>query len=57
MEGGAIAHVAFVNSTPFAVIRAISDSADGDATMDYPTFMPIAAKNSSALTLYLIKNL
>ena len=57
MEGGAIAHVAFVNNTPFAVIRAISDSADGDATMDYPTFMPIAAKNSSALTLYLIKNL
>ena len=57
MEGGAIAHVAFVNNTPFAVVRAISDSADGDATMDYPTFMPIAARNSSALTLYLIKNI
>ncbi len=55
MEGCAIAHVAFVNNIPFAVIRAISDSADGEATMDYPTFLPIAAKNSQALTLALIK--
>ena len=55
MEGGAIAQVAYVNGTPFAVVRAISDSADGDATMDYPTFLPIAAKNSKALTLALIE--
>jgi adenosylhomocysteine nucleosidase len=54
MEGCAIAQVAFVNSTPFAVVRAISDSADGEATMDYPTFLPIAAKNSAALTRALI---
>ena len=55
MEGGAIAHTAYLNSTPFAVIRAISDSADGDAGMDYPTFLPIAAERSAALTLALIK--
>ena len=55
MEGCAIAQTAFVNATPFAVVRAISDSADGEATMDYPTFMPIAAKNSQNLTLALIK--
>ena len=55
MEGCAIAQTAFVNSTPFAVVRAISDSADGEATMDYPTFLPIAAKNSTNLTLALIK--
>ena len=55
MEGGAIAHTAFVNKTPFAVIRAISDSADGSANMDYSEFMPIAAKKSSALTLALIE--
>lgn len=55
MEGGAIAHTAFVNGTAFAVVRAISDSADGDATMDYPTFLPIAAKNSTELTLALIR--
>ena len=56
MEGGAIAHTAFVNGTPFAVIRAISDSADGGANMDYMEFLPIAAKNSAALTEQLIKN-
>lgn len=55
MEGCAIAQVAHVNGTPFAVVRAISDSADGEATMDYPTFLPIAARNSTNLTLALIK--
>ena len=55
MEGAAIAHTAFVNGISFCVIRAISDSADGEATMDYPTFMPIAARSSSALTLALIE--
>lgn len=55
MEGAAVAHTAFVNNTPFLVVRAISDSADGSADMDYPTFLPIAAKNSAALTRELIK--
>ena len=55
MEGCAIAQVAFVNNTPFAVVRAISDSADGEATMDYPTFLPIAARNSQSLTTALVK--
>ena len=53
MEGGAIAQVAFVNETPFAVIRAISDNADGEATMDFPTFLPIAAERSSMLAMAL----
>jgi nucleoside phosphorylase len=55
MEGGAIAHTAFVNDTPCMVVRAISDSADGDACMDYPTFLPIATKASTSLTLALIE--
>ncbi len=55
MEGCAIAQVAFVNETPFIVVRAISDSADGEASMDYPTFLGIAAKNSTALTLSLVE--
>lgn len=55
MEGGAIAHVAFINNTPFVVVRAISDSADGEASMDYPTFLGIAAKNSTSLTLALVR--
>ena len=49
MEGGAIAHVATVNGVPFAVLRAISDSADGDATMDYPSFARMAAARSVAV--------
>ena len=56
MEGAAIAQTAYVNGIPFAVIRAISDSADGGADMDYTSFLPVAAKNSAALTLELIKS-
>ena len=55
MEGCAIAQVAFINNTPFVVVRAISDSADGEASMDYPTFLGIAAKNSTNLTLSLVE--
>ncbi len=55
MEGAAVAHCAYVNETPFALIRAISDSADADANMDYSEFLPIAAKISSSLTLALVK--
>lgn len=55
MEGCAIAQTAFVNGTHFAVVRAISDSADGEATMDYPTFLGIAAANSTKLTLALVE--
>ena len=56
MEGAAIAQVAYVNNTPCCVIRAISDSADEGSTMDYMQFLPIAAKNSTEITLNLIKN-
>ncbi len=56
MEGGAIAQIASVNGVPFAVIRAISDSADGEASMEYMSFLPIAAERSLALTLVLVKN-
>lgn len=55
MEGAAIAQTAFVNGVPFAVIRAISDSADGEASMEYMSFLPIAAERSLALTLELVK--
>jgi adenosylhomocysteine nucleosidase len=46
MEGGAVGHTCFVNKTPFAVIRAISDNAD-DATVYDPER---AADISVALT-------
>lgn len=49
MEGAAIAHVATVNGVPFAVLRAISDGADGEAAMDYPSFVKLAAARSVAV--------
>lgn len=55
MEGGAIAQTCYAHSVPCAVVRAISDNADGEAELDYPTFLPIAAKNSTAMTLALVK--
>ncbi len=55
MEGAAIAQVAFVNNTPFCVIRAISDSADEGSSMDYLQFLPIAAKNSALITRTLVR--
>ena len=55
MEGGAVAHAAYVHGVPFAVVRAISDGADSESVLDYPAFLKIAVKNSEALTLSLIK--
>ena len=55
MEGGSIAHVAYVNSIPCCVIRAISDSADGEASVDYPTFVKSSSEVSARLTSLLVK--
>lgn len=55
MEGGAIAHTAYVNSIPCCVIRAISDSADGEASVDYPTFVKSSSEISARLTSLLVK--
>ncbi len=49
MEGAAIGQVCTVNRIPFAVIRAISDGGNEEATMDYPTFVQIAAAKSAAV--------
>ena len=53
MEGAAIGQVCYVNKVPFAVIRAISDDADGGACEDYPTFAKMAAKNSAKAVIAL----
>ena len=46
MEGGAIAHICYVNKTPVCVMRAISDGGDDNATLDYPTFAKLASEQS-----------
>lgn len=57
MEGGAIAHVCYVNGVRCLVIRSISDNADGSADMDYPEFTKAAAKISTAITLGLLEEI
>lgn len=56
MEGGAIGHVCYVNHIPFAILRAISDGGDDEASMDYPTFARMAAANSVRVLVELLQN-
>lgn len=57
MEGAAIGHTAYLNNVPFLVIRAISDKADGSASMDYSEFEAKAIDHSVRLTLNFIGRL
>ena len=57
MEGGAIAQVASLNRIPFLIVRAISDKADGSATMDYAQFSRTASQNSASIVEALILKL
>lgn len=56
MEGAAIAQVAWANGVPCAIVRAISDKADGSSSMDYPTFEAQAARNSAALVMSMLEH-
>ena len=47
MEGAAIGQACYVSKVPFAVIRAISDNANSQGHMDFPTFAKAAAVNST----------
>ena len=49
MEGGAIAHTAFLSGIPFCVVRAISDLADGTAAASYDAFEAAAAHASATI--------
>ncbi len=53
MEGAAIAQTAHLNAIPFLIIRAISDKADGSASMDYAEF----EKQAIAHTVRLVEGL
>ena len=57
MEGGAIAQVCYLNGTPCAVIRAISDNADEGAHEDYPQFTARADLQTEALMRVLLPRL
>lgn len=56
MEGAAIGHVCTMNNVPFAVLRAMSDCANDDSHVDFPTFAAAAAEKSiEIITLFLSK--
>lgn len=57
MEGAAIAQAAYLNNIPFVIIRAISDKADGSASMDYSTFEAKAVEHSVNLVDAMIERL
>lgn len=46
MEGAAIGHVCTMNGVPFAVLRAMSDCANDESKVDFPTFAAEAAQKS-----------
>lgn len=55
MEGGAVAHACCVMGVPCGIVRSISDCANGESTMDYPTFAKLAAAHSAAVVAALLK--
>lgn len=55
MEGAAIAQTAWQNGIPCTIIRAISDLADGSATLSYDEFEIIAAERSAKLLMEICK--
>lgn len=57
MEGGAVAHAAFAAAVPCAVLRVISDGADGSAAVDYPAFVRDAALLSQHIVLSCLASL
>ncbi|MGL6065085.1 MAG: 5'-methylthioadenosine/adenosylhomocysteine nucleosidase [Fusobacteriaceae bacterium] len=55
MEGASVAHVCYLFKTPFVIIRAISDKADGSAQMDFNEFVILAAENSKNVLMEMLK--
>ena len=56
MEGGAIAQVCYLNSTPFVIIRAISDKADESEELNYELFKKEAAEHCASVVRYMISH-
>lgn len=57
MEGAAAAVVCMKYDTPFVVIRALSDKADGNAHESYEGFGDIACSNSSQIVLGMLDSI
>lgn len=57
MESAAIAHTAYLNHIPFAVVRCISDLASDATGEEYKKFEQLAAKKSAKLIINVIEHL
>ncbi len=55
MEGAAVGHVCYLAGVEFVIIRCISDSATGEAEMEYPEMVSHAAKKSEAVVLGMLE--
>ena len=56
MEGAAIAQACYLNSTPFVVIRAISDKPSETEFVDYSVFEAEAAARCAKIVLSIVEN-
>ena len=57
MESTAIAQVAYSMEVPFLIVRAISDTADHQATLTFDQFLEIAGAHSAKIVSLLIDRL
>lgn len=57
MEGGAIAHACYMHNTACAIVRAISDNADGTSTVEYHQFLQQAAHRSTQMVKQLLQSM
>ena len=57
MEGGAIAHVCYVNHMPFCVLRAVSDNGDEHAERAYANALQMASDVALNVTMAYLKTL
>ena len=57
MEGGSVNKVCHEMGIPCLLLRAISDTADGGAIDDFPSFVVAAAQRSAKITLGVIEAL
>ena len=57
MEGAAVGQVCTLNNTPFLLVRAISDHADGSSDIDFQSFLHEAALSSARIVLRLVDHL
>lgn len=57
MEGSAIGQTCFMLSTPFLVIRSLSDIAGKTSSVSFNEYLEVAAKNSAELVIDMIEQL